>query len=202
MARYITELLTELNNDPSLLKKPENVNNYALRSVFQYAFQPNLKFVLPDGEPPYKKDAAPMGMSPANFYQQVKKLYIFTRQDLTNLRREQLFIQLLEGLHPKEADLCVAIKDQTLDSMYPNITAERVWNAGYLKVQPNFRQPEPEVAQEEPKELVINVSDTVVITADIGKNTPDLSDRTIELPQEAPKVETKRRGRPRKTQSE
>jgi hypothetical protein len=97
-----------------------------LRLIFEHAFDPNKKFFLPEGDPPFKEDAAPIGMSPANLHMEAKKLYVFCRADLNKLRRESLFIQLLEGLHPFESKLILAIKDQKLTKMYPKITQKLV----------------------------------------------------------------------------
>lgn len=37
---------------------------------------------------------------------------------LTGLRRETMFIQMLEGLHPREAEIMVLVKDKNLQSKY------------------------------------------------------------------------------------
>ena len=37
---------------------------------------------------------------------------------LSTLRRETIFIQMLEGLHPKEADIVIAVKDKGLEDLY------------------------------------------------------------------------------------
>ena len=37
---------------------------------------------------------------------------------LSTIRRETIFIQMLEGLHPKEADIVIAVKDGNLEDMY------------------------------------------------------------------------------------
>jgi hypothetical protein len=37
---------------------------------------------------------------------------------LTNLRRETMFIQMLEGLHPKEAEIMILVKDKRLQEKY------------------------------------------------------------------------------------
>ena len=76
--------------------------------------------------PPFKEDVAPIGMSPANLHMEAKKLYVFCREDLNKMRRESLFIQLLENVHPSEAKLILAIKDQKLTKMYPKITQKLV----------------------------------------------------------------------------
>jgi hypothetical protein len=37
---------------------------------------------------------------------------------LSTIRRETIFIQMLEGLHPKEADIVIAVKDKALEDKY------------------------------------------------------------------------------------
>ena len=128
--KYIPELLDDINKDPKLLE--ENKNNAALKFIFEHAFIPEKKFILPDGHPPFKEDAAPLGMSPANLMMEVKKLYVFCREDLTPIRRETLFINLLENIHPSEAKLLLAVKDQKLTKLYKKITRKIVEDAGFI----------------------------------------------------------------------
>lgn len=130
MQKYITEILEEINEDPAKLEKYKG--DSSLTVIFTYAFLKDKKFLLPEGEPPFKKDAAPIGMTPTNLRQELRRFYIFQRADLSDLRREQLFIGLLEGLHPKEAELMIAIKDQTLHKLYKKITHKRVADAGFV----------------------------------------------------------------------
>lgn len=134
MSKFITEILADINKDPANISKYRE--NNAIRFIFQYAFIPEKKFDLPEGTPPYKKDAAPIGMSPANFAQETRRLYIFTKErELPKLRRESLFVQLLEALHPDEAATLIAIKDQALDELYPNITIDLVADAGFIPME-------------------------------------------------------------------
>lgn len=129
--KFIPEILDEINNDVSTIVNYKS--NTALKILLEYAFLPEKKFVLPEGTPPYKKDAAPPGMSPSNFVQEFRRLYIFTAaRDLHPVRRETLFVSLLEGLHPTEADVLIAVKDQTLGLKYPNITPTLLVDNGML----------------------------------------------------------------------
>lgn len=118
-SKFITEVLQEVNDDITKLSKYPY-----LKIVFSHAFLPEQKFILPEGVPPYKKDAAPQGFSYSNFFQEIRRLYIFTRKDLKPLKRESLFISMLEGLHPLEAEVLILIKEQSLSKKYPNLTAE------------------------------------------------------------------------------
>jgi len=138
MTKYVTEMLEDIQSDPT------RINNYKdsniLKFVFEHAFNPDKKFVLPEGNPPYKEDSAPIGMSPANLIMEVKKFYVFCRVDLNAVRRETLFVQLLENVHPTEAVLLLAIKDQTLSKMYKKITHKLVYEAGLVSVPPVEKQ--------------------------------------------------------------
>lgn len=131
MAKYLTEVLEEINSD--VKKINEYKDDTALRFIFEYAFDDDKKFDLPDGEPPFKPDGAPLGMTPANLRMETKKFYIYLRKDLPKLRKEQLFIGLLEAVHPDEAKLLIAIKDQKLNKLYPKITRNLLEGLNLIK---------------------------------------------------------------------
>jgi len=130
MQTYLPELLEEINSDPKLIEKYKG--DSALTILFKHAFIPEQKFILPEGEPPYNKDAAPIGMSPAILRQELRRFYVFTRTDLQPLKREQLFISLLESLHPTEASLMLAVKEQSIPKLYKKITRKLVEGAGFI----------------------------------------------------------------------
>ena len=49
------------------------------------------------------------------------KFYMFIKggnDSLSSIRRETIFIQLLEGLHPKEAQILCLVKDKRLTDVY------------------------------------------------------------------------------------
>ena len=88
-----------------------------LKELLKYAFHPDIKFLLPEGAPPYKTLGSPDEYNPTYLYPNIRKLYLFVEggnEGLTTLRREQLFIQLLEELHPKEAEVVIQVKDKKL----------------------------------------------------------------------------------------
>jgi hypothetical protein len=128
--KFIPDILEEINKDPKKIN--DYKNDAAMDLVFKYAFHPNGKMLLPEGDPPYRPDAAPIGMSPAVFRHEMTKLYVFCRKDLSNTKREQIFINLLESLHPSEAKVLLAIKDRALDKMYKKITKKLVTEAGFI----------------------------------------------------------------------
>ena len=88
-----------------------------LKELLKYAFHPDIKFLLPAGAPPYKTVGSPAEYNPTYLYPNIRKLYLFVEggnEGLTPLRREQLFVQMLEELHPKEAEVILQVKDKKL----------------------------------------------------------------------------------------
>lgn len=134
MRKFIPEMLAEINYNPSLIQNYKG--NVALTLLFQYAFLPEKKFDLPEGAPPYRKDSSPIGMSPIRFESEFRRFYIFTKEkQLPKIRKEAIFVQLLEAIHPSEADILLSIKDQNINRLYANITRELVENAGFIPKQ-------------------------------------------------------------------
>lgn len=92
----------------------EHADNTTLQTILVGAFFPGVEWDLPPGMPPYTP-CDPINAE--NFlYTQAKRLYIFAKggSNLNNLRREALFIELLESVHPKDAEVILAMKDKTL----------------------------------------------------------------------------------------
>ena len=90
-------------------------DNSALRELLRYAFDPNLKFLLPPGNPPHKYAGDTDEPNPTYLYGLVRKLYLFVEGGNTALkqsRREYLFIEMLESIHPLEAELLLQVKDK------------------------------------------------------------------------------------------
>ena len=132
---YLPELLKQINDDPKSIDKLKD--DFLLKVVFAHNFLPNYKFVLPEGEPPYKPTAQPVGMTETNLRVECKKFHsLFCNEKLKPLKREQLFVGLLEHIHPTEAEILIAIKDQKLQKLYPKITWKLVSDAGIIPAPP------------------------------------------------------------------
>jgi len=136
MRKYVTQVFEEINENPKMIEQyaKDPVYNNLLKIIFEYAFIAEKKWDLPEGTPPFKPASEPIGMTPTNLYGELRRLYVFSRVDLKPIKREGLFISLLEGIHPKEAELVIAIKDQALTKLYPKITRKLVTEAGLIPV--------------------------------------------------------------------
>jgi hypothetical protein len=84
-----------------------------LGTVIKYALDSNVKWLLPVGEPPFKEAES---VNTNNRLQaEVKRFYLFVEggnTNLTKLKRESLFIQLLESIHPEDAKIVLRMKDK------------------------------------------------------------------------------------------
>jgi hypothetical protein len=130
MRKYVTQMLEEIQADPKAIDLYKG--DAVLKLIFEYAFEQSKKMLLPEGTPPFKPAAEPLGMTPTNLFGEMRRLYVFCRADLTKLKREGLFISMLEGCHPTEAEVLIAVKDQTLHKKYPKITRKLVTDAGFI----------------------------------------------------------------------
>ena len=87
--------------------------------------------MIPEGEVPYNPNEVPVGTDHTSLRREYKQLYHFVKggnDQLSSLRRESMFIQILEGLHPKEAEILVLIKDGQLNKKY-KVTRDTVEEA-------------------------------------------------------------------------
>ena len=126
-------LISEIFEQASELKtKQEKIaflranTSLALRDIIKGGFDEAIKFNIPDGAPPYKKDDAPVGYQPSTLHSQTRKFKYFVKGGMGDRinpsRREMMFINILESVHPEEAELIIAMKDKKLKGRYKGIT--------------------------------------------------------------------------------
>ena len=81
--------------------------------------------MIPEGEVPYTPNDAPVGTDHTRLESEYRGFYRFVKggQDsLKSLKRESMFVQLLEGLSAEEAELLCLVNDGKLTSKYKRIT--------------------------------------------------------------------------------
>lgn len=123
MKLLISEVLQKAHNAKT---KAEKINilqehdSQALRSIFIINFDESVECLLPEGEPPFKKNEAPEGTEHTKLEHESRLLFHFFKggSNIPSLKRETMFIQMLEGLHPSEADVLIKAKDKTLHKKY------------------------------------------------------------------------------------
>ena len=131
---FVNEILDYVSSQKSKIAKVEALKEYrndALVSILIWNFDPTAISVLPEGHVPYKENEVPIGTDHTSLRREWKNLYHFVKggnDRLSAIRRETMFIQLLEGLHPKEAKIICLVKDKNLESEY-KITYDMVVQA-------------------------------------------------------------------------
>ena len=140
----ISEIFTKINNAKDKPKKIEVLRQYdtpGMRMILKGAFDPKIEWDLPEGTPPYIANEAPAGTEHTYLEVEAKRLYNFAvggNDQLNKIRKETLFIQMLEGLHADEAKVLIDVKNKSLNKTYKGLTSEMVkeafgWNADFVK---------------------------------------------------------------------
>jgi len=121
---FLHEILELASKQRSAAKKAEILQEYrndALTAILIWNFDDSIISVLPPGEVPYKENEVPVGTDHTSLRREWKHLYNFVKggnDSLNGLRRETMFIQMLEGLHPEEAKILCLTKDKQLQTKY------------------------------------------------------------------------------------
>ena len=141
-----SEILTRLGKIKSKKDKVNFLkqhNTDALRHIIKSSFDPKIKWALPFGEVPFIPNEAPEGTEHNVLSYEARKLYHYIEggnPQLSQNKREMMFVQLLEGLHPDEAEIVVAAKDKVLHQKYKGLSANVVkeafnWNDNYMVIE-------------------------------------------------------------------
>lgn len=141
----VHEIFTQINNAKDKPKKIEVLKKHdtpAMRSLLKAAFDPKIEWDLPDGIPPYIKNEAPAGTEHTSLLTEAKRLYHFIvggNNTINKLKKETMFIQMLEGLQEKDAEVLVAIKNKNLNTTFKGLTAQMVketfnWNDNFVRI--------------------------------------------------------------------
>lgn len=120
----ISEVLQKVSNAKTKAEKIKLLkehNSDALRKVLIINFDPSIQSALPEGSVPYKPNEAPAGTEHTRLSQEHRLLHYFVKggSDSTPaLKRESMFVGLLEGLHADEAQVVCLAKDKELKKKY------------------------------------------------------------------------------------
>ena len=117
----ILELVSEQKTDDGKIAILKEYECDIIKSLFIWNFDDSVISLLPQGTVPYKPNENPLGTDHSSLRREQRSLYNFVKggnDQLSTIRRETIFIQMLEGLHPKEADIVIAVKDGNLEDMY------------------------------------------------------------------------------------
>jgi hypothetical protein len=112
---WILEFTAKLPDEQEQIKCLQANDCEPIRIILQYCFHPSAKWLLPEGPPPYKPCEYPNVDN--MLYGEAKKLYLFLEggnNSLNQLKREKMFIDLLESITPADAKLLISVKEKKL----------------------------------------------------------------------------------------
>ena len=114
MKQYVFEVLEEVakqrnrNDKVRILKENET---WALKDIIRGTMDSKVKWNLPAGQPPYTP--SPAHYHPANLTKENQKFKYFVKggpgDKMQKVKRENIFIGILEGVHPEDAKLVISM---------------------------------------------------------------------------------------------
>jgi hypothetical protein len=128
MPKHLYEIFDEAAKAKTRDEKKEILLDYnclALRDIVKGSYDDSIKFtLLPKGQPPYTPNPEPK----ESLLEKSKTLRYFVTggpgEKLNAVKRESMFIELLESVHEKDAQLIVWMKDKKLAQKYKGITKQ------------------------------------------------------------------------------
>ena len=147
------EIFTKINNAKDKPKKLAVLKQYRSESLEMFlkaAFDPQITWLVPAGDVPYMPNDAPEGTQHTLLEREVSKLHNYVQREtpqgpisgnpnLNTMKREMMFVQLLEGLSEGEAQLLCLAKDQKLNRKYKGLTANLIkeafnWDENFVQI--------------------------------------------------------------------
>ena len=98
--------------------------SYELKTILQGAFCSNIVFDLPAGAPPFTPSLLPAGILWSSMRKQLQVLpkLLVQNSAVNKIKKEKLFILLLENVHASDAEILIAMKDKSLHKKYSYVT--------------------------------------------------------------------------------
>ena len=121
----VSEIFKAVHGKKTKKEKIDLLSQYKrddVKALLIWNFDKGIESAVPEGDVPYKKNESPAGTEGhTRLIHEWRTLYNFVRggnDKLSNMRRENLFIQLLESLQQDEAEVVCLVKDKDLQSKY------------------------------------------------------------------------------------
>lgn len=124
----ISEVFRKVNNAKTKAEKTELLHKYnsqTLRSLLIWNFDESVVTILPEGEVPFTPNPAPEGTDHIRLENEGKKFFYFVKggsDTMKQTKREQIFLGMLESLHPEEAEVLCLVKDKNLQKKFTRIS--------------------------------------------------------------------------------
>lgn len=148
MHLLLSEILDLVDKAKTKAEKVELLKKHelpVLRGILKINFHPDVRMDLPDGDPPFRKEEdKPAGYQESNLVVEYKRFYIWLdpTQNLPKVKKEKLFIEMLESLHHTEAEVVLLAKDKKLQKKYKTIK-EDIVRAAFPQILPEVQEKSP-----------------------------------------------------------
>lgn len=135
ISEIVTKAINMKTNDEKIQWLKQN-SSVPLRTVLRFMYdKENVKFLIPDTPPPWKKNSY-VGVE-GMLYNEARRLRIFVAgggyDNITPVKREMLFISLLEDIDNDDAELlCKMIAQKPLTGL-PRSVVEAAYPEDYPK---------------------------------------------------------------------
>ena len=119
MKLLMHEVLQKVSNAKTKKEKIailKQLNSSALRMLLIVNFDESVVSLLPPGAVPYTPNDAPEGTEHTQLEREARLLHHFFKggSNVSQSKRESMFIQMLEGLSAGEADVLIKAKDKQI----------------------------------------------------------------------------------------
>ena len=119
MRLLMHEVLQKVSNAKTKKEKIKLLQEYntnALRMLLIINFDDSVVSLLPPGNVPYTPNEAPEGTEHTILEKEARLLHHFFKggSNVSQVKREQMFVQMLEGLNSGEAEALVKAKDKQI----------------------------------------------------------------------------------------
>ena len=119
MRLLMHEVLQKVSNAKTKkekIKLLQEFNTNALRMILIINFDDSVVSMLPPGNVPYTPNEAPEGTEHTILEKEARLLHHFFKggSNVSQVKREQMFVQMLEGLNAGEAEALIKAKDKQI----------------------------------------------------------------------------------------
>ena len=121
----VSEIFKAVHGKKTVAQKVDLLKQHKrddVKAILIWNFDKGIDSAVPEGPVPYKVNESPAGTpGHTRLIHEWRTLYNFVRggnDKLSSMKRETMFIQLLESLHESEAELLMLVKDKKLQTKY------------------------------------------------------------------------------------
>ena len=144
MVNQVTLMVYEIIEKVAEAKKREEKieilrqynHNWALKDILRGTYDDKIQWNLPGGKPPY--DPADEQTHPSSLTQHNKKFQYFVKgligDELSAVKREKIFLDIIETVHPKDAELMLGminkksikgVTKKVVEEAFPNLIVSK-----------------------------------------------------------------------------